>query len=247
MARMIFRIMVLMSVLIASTACTTRGATRQDDPLYSWNKAVFNFNKAADDVVVAPVARGYRAVVPEPGRDGVRNVLNNLRSPVTFGNDILQGKFGRASKTLARFSINSTLGLAGLFDIAKRAGINGHTEDMGQTLATYGINRGPYIMLPILGPSNFRDATGFVLDFGLEPMTYMRFKGRTAVLYGRFGVNGVSVREASLDTIKTLRDNSVDEYASLKSAYEQLRANAISDGKVNVDDLPDFDDFEDEE
>ncbi len=247
MERALLRVFVLIGAVFMATACSSNSAARQNDPLYGWNKGVYAFNKAADDVVVAPAARAYRTVIPKPGRDGVRNILNNLRSPVIFGNELLQGKFGRAGKTLARFGINSTVGLAGLFDVAKRNGIERHVEDAGQTLAVWGVGSGPYLMLPILGPSNLRDATGFVLDIGLEPMTYARFNGRRAILAGRFGVNGVSVREANLDTVETLREVSVDGYASLKSAYEQLRANAISDGEVNIDDLPDFDDFEDEE
>ncbi len=244
MVQIVLRLLALTGAVFTVAACSTNSAAHADDPLYKWNKGVLAFNKAADEVVVKPAAKGYRAVVPKPGRDGVRNVLDNLRSPVIFGNDVLQGKFGRAGKTLARFGINSTIGLAGLFDVAKRNGIERHTEDAGQTLATWGISSGPYIMLPILGPSNFRDATGFVLDLGLEPLTYMRFDGRKAILAGRFGVNGISVREANLETVEMLRESSVNEYASLKSAYEQLRADAISDGKINVDDLPDFDEFE---
>ncbi|PHS27789.1 MAG: VacJ family lipoprotein [Robiginitomaculum sp.] len=245
--RPVFRALALIGAVSAVSACSTNSVAHQDDPLYGWNKGVFEFNNAADKIIVKPVAKGYRAVVPKPGRDGVRNILSNLRSPVTFGNDVLQGKFGRAGKTLVRFGINSTVGLLGLFDVADRAGIESHTEDMGQTLATWGVGSGPYIMLPILGPSNLRDATGFVLDFGMEPMTYMRFKGRQAILTGRFGVNGVSVREANLDTIESLRASSLDEYASLKSAYKQLRANAIADGEIIIDDLPDYDEYEDDE
>jgi len=247
MMRIPFRTFILISAALAASACGTTSSARQDDPLYAWNKGVFAFNKAADKVVVEPAARTYHNVVPKPGRDGVRNVLGNLRSPVIFGNDLLQGKFGRASKTLARFGINTTIGIGGLFDVAKRAGIKGHTEDMGQTLATWGVSSGPYVMLPILGPSNFRDTTGFILDIGLQPLTYMRFNGRHAILAGRFGVNGVSVREVNLDTVEALRNASIDEYASLKSAYEQLRVNAISDGQINIDDLPDYDEYEDEE
>lgn len=247
MMRTIFRLAVLFGASLVASACSTNSSARQDDPLYGWNKRVFAFNKAVDDIAVAPTARGYRAVVPKLGRDGVRNVLGNLRSPVVFGNDILQGKFSRAGKTLARFGINSTIGLVGLFDVAKRTGIKGHTEDTGQTLATWGVTSGPYLMLPFLGPSNFRDTTGLILDFGMDPITYMRFNGRRAVLVGRYGVNGVSVREANLDTVENLRANSIDEYASLKSAYDQFRANAIADGKININDLPDYDEYEDDQ
>ncbi len=243
--RVLFRIFALIGAVVMITACSTNSAARDDDPLRGLNKGVFAFNKVADKVVLVPVARGYRAVVPKPGRDGVRNVLDNLRSPVIFGNDLLQGKFGRAGKTLARFGINSTVGLAGLIDVAKRNGIEKHNEDMGQTLAQYGVGTGPYLVLPFLGPSNLRDTAGLVMDFGLDPLTYVRFEGRRAVLVGRSGIDGLSLREVNLETIESFRESSIDEYASLKSAYEQLRVAAISDGQVDVDDLPDFDEFED--
>jgi phospholipid-binding lipoprotein MlaA len=242
-----FRTLAWVGVVLLVSACSTNSSAEQDDPLYGWNKGVYKFNNAADKAVIAPSARVYRTVVPKPGRDGVRNVLANLRSPIIFGNDLLQGKVKRAGKTLARFGINSTIGIVGIFDVAKRNGIEKHTEDMGQTLAVWGIGDGPYLMLPLLGPSNFRDATGFVIDFGMDPLTYSRFQGRTAVSAGRYVLNGVSVREANLETVDTLRETSIDEYASLKSAYKQWRVDAISDGKVNLDDLPDFDEFEDEE
>ncbi len=229
-------------ILASTAACTTNGVHDPQDPLKPWNKAMTKFNTGADNLVIAPTARGYRAVVPKPGRDGVRNILNNLRSPVILGNDVLQAKPGRAGETIARFGINSTLGILGLFDVAKRLGIKRHDEDMGQTLATWGITPGPYLVLPFLGPTNFRDLTGTVLDVGFDPLTYMRFKGRQAIQIGRYGVSGLSAREASLDSIEALKAGSIDDYTSIRSAYKQLRDNAIADGKVDVDALPDIDD-----
>ncbi len=244
--RIFLRIVALTGSLIALGACSTTNAAHDGDPLYSWNKSMHAFNKGADTVLIKPVAQGYRAVVPKPGRDGLRNVLDNLRSPIIFGNDVLQGKFDRAGTTLQRFVLNTTIGIFGLFDVAKRGGIEKHNEDMGQTLASWGVDSGPYLVLPLLGPSSLRDATGFVLDFGLEPLTYSRFKGRQALLIGRTGLAGLSLREENLEVIDDLRATSIDEYASIKSAYEQFRANEIADGEVQIDDLPDFDEFEDE-
>ena len=232
---------------LSLSACASHTGAHADDPLYGWNKTVFRFNTVVDKAVIEPTARGYRAVVPKPGRDGVRNVLNNLKSPLIFGSDVLQAQPRRAGQTLARFVINSTVGLAGIFDIAKRQGIPRHEEDMGQTLGVWGISAGPYLVLPLLGPSNFRDATGMVLGFAFDPLTYMRYNGRTLTFLGRASVDGLSVREANLETVDSLRRNSIDEYTSEKAAYAQFRANQIANGKIDLNTLPDFDDFEDDQ
>ncbi len=241
------RLAMVMAAVLATTACASQKGPHADDPLYGWNKTVFSFNTVVDKAVIEPSARSYRAVVPKPGRDGIRNALNNLKSPLVFGSDVLQGQPKRAGQTLARFVINSTIGVAGLFDIAKRQGIPRHDEDMGQTLGVWGISAGPYLVLPILGPSNFRDMTGMILDIAFDPLTYMRYNGRTLTFLGRASVDGLSVREANLESVDTLRRNSIDEYASEKAAYAQFRANAIANGKIDLNTLPDFDDFEDEQ
>ena len=242
MAHRIVRLGMIMGPVLLATACASQNGAHPDDPLYGWNKSMFAVNTAVDKAVIKPSARRYRAVVPRPGRDGVRNVLNNLKSPLIFGSDVLQGQPGRAGQTLARFVINSTVGLVGIFDIAKRQGIPRHDEDMGQTLGVWGIHAGPYVVLPILGPSNFRDMTGLIMDIAFDPLTYMRYKGRTLTYLGRAGVDGLSVREANLETVDTLRNTSIDEYTSEKTAYAQFRNNAIANGKIDMNALPDFDD-----
>ncbi len=130
------------------------------DPLEPLNRAIFSFNLTLDKAILRPIATVYNAALPDPVRDGVRNFLNNLRTPIILANDVLRGEIGRAGDTVGRFLLNSTLGVGGLFDIASELGFDFHNEDFGQTLAVWGIGEGPYLMLPIFGPSNPRDAVG---------------------------------------------------------------------------------------
>jgi len=143
-----------------------------NDPAEPLNRDIFNFNKGLDDAAIKPVTAAYRAVAPETVRRGVHNFLNNLRTPVILANDLLQGELRRAGITLTRFAINSTIGVLGFSDQASGMGFDFHNEDFGQTLAVWGVSEGPYLMLPILGPSNPRDAVGFVIDFFFDPINY---------------------------------------------------------------------------
>ena len=135
-----------------------------NDPLESMNRATFAVNDALDTVIMEPVARGYRAVAPEPARKGVRNFLRNLRSPVNIANQLLQGDLEGAGNDLTRFAVNSLVGVGGLFDVAGSEGYEYEREDFGQTLGKWGVDSGPYLVLPLLGPSSFRDATGLAID-----------------------------------------------------------------------------------
>ncbi len=211
------------------------------DPLEPVNRAVFAFNTVADKVVLKPVAKTYQTVTPRPARKGVRNFLDNLQAPVVFVNDVLQGKPKRAVKTLARFTINTTVGIGGVLDVAKGAGIEKHYEDLGQTLATKGVKPGPYLVLPLFGPTNARDLTGLVVEEVLSPLSFTRFKGKQTFGRARLALNTMDRRAESIVQIKTIRETTVDEYASIRSYYEQIRKDAIADGALDIDTLPDFD------
>ena len=158
------QILSALAIATALPACTTThvGENRlaERDPLEGLNRGVWAFNRGADKVVVKPVTTVYRAVIPRPGRDGVRNFFSNVGEPFSFINNILQGKFDRAVRNLGRFLVNTTAGVGGLFDVASRAKIKPAPEDFGQTLAAWGANGGPYLMLPLLGPSTLRDGIG---------------------------------------------------------------------------------------
>lgn len=211
------------------------------DPLEPVNRAVFAFNTVADKVVLEPVAKTYQTITPKPARKGVRNFLDNLQAPVVFVNDVLQGKPKRAVKTLARFAINTTVGIGGVLDVAKGVGIEKHYEDLGQTLATHGVPSGPYLVLPLFGPSSARDLTGLVTELTLSPLSFTRFKGKQTFGRVRLAMNTVDRRAEILPAIKSLRENTLDEYVSVRSYYQQVRKDMIADGEVDMDDLPDFD------
>ena len=197
------------------------------DPLQPFNRAMFTFNDAVDRVFFRPLAIGYRAVLPQPVRNGVNNFFNNLRAPTTLLNDILQGKPKRAQETINRFLVNSTIGLLGFVDIATRLGLPEHQEDYGQTLAVWGVPAGPYIVLPLLGPSTLRDAVGKVPEFYIADPLWE--PDDTAVTIARFSVRAVDIRSRLLDLDRVIKMQ-VDPYLFFRETYLQNRQRAILDG-----------------
>ncbi len=198
-----------------------------NDPLEVPNRMFFAFNEAVDFMVIRPIAVTYRYIVPTGVRNSVRNFLRNLHTPVTLANDLLQGDLERAEATFARFLINSTVGLLGLFDIAAESGIPYHDEDFGQTLGSYGAGEGFYLVLPILGPSNLRDAGGRIVDLLLDPLTYL---APTEVGLGRAALTGVDFRSRNIDELDALKADSLDFYARIRSLYRQNRESEINNG-----------------
>ena len=235
------RLLLALLALLAVSACATRPPAddRQavaefranNDPVEPFNRAMYDVNDAIDRAVLEPVARGYRAVVPPPVRRGITNVLSNARSPVVLANDALQGETVRFGTTLGRFLINSTIGIGGIFDVAVDLGLRPHSEDFGQTLAVAGVGEGPFLYLPLLGPSNPRDLVGLIAGILADPLTWLTF-GNAQVAgtasYIRTGATVVSTREGLLDTIANVRATSLDPYATIRSAYRQSRAREIA-------------------
>lgn len=217
------------------------------DPWEGFNRKVFGFNNAIDRAFFTPAARAYRATTPKAGRRGFRRFLANLGSPSVFINDVLQGEFGRAGKTLSRFAINSTIGAGGLADPAGQLGIEGHREDFGQTLAVWGVSSGPYLVLPFLGPSSPRDAFGAVAEIGLQPLTYVRTPPANYARLSLAGANLLTARENVLDPLAEIERNSLDYYSSFRSFYTQAREREIRNGADDLDALPSFDDFDEPE
>jgi len=199
-----------------------------NDPLEPMNRYFFEVNYAFDELVLKPVAGWYHIALPKFARNGVRNALRNLNSPIIFGNDLLQGDIERAGITLARFVINSTLGLAGFIDVAKEMDLIYHDEDFGQTLASWGVGEGPYLVLPFIGPSNPRDATGLVADALMDPMFWIDDSTVEYMLYSRIALEVVDARSRNLDTLDEIRRNAIDYYATIRSLYRQDRAAAIA-------------------
>jgi phospholipid-binding lipoprotein MlaA len=203
-----------------------------NDPLEPTNRAMYTFNNALDTAILKPVAQGYRYVVPAPVRGGIHNVLVNLGTPVQFSNDVLDGKPRRAGDTTMRFLINSTVGVLGFFDVAKNWGYPDHDTDFGMTLALWGLPEGPFLFLPVFGPSDPRDAVGLGVNAAMDPFTWV---GQGAVVraldWSRFAMNGVDQRERHLDDIDSVKKTALDPYATFRSLYRQHRASQIEDAR----------------
>lgn len=212
------------------SACTTTrvGTDRlaEKDPLEGFNRAVWAVNRGADTVVVKPVTQVYRAVAPRPARDGVRNFFANVGEPFSFINNILQGKGDRAVRNLGRFLINTTVGIGGLFDQATRMGVRPATEDFGQTLAAWGANGGPYLVLPLLGPSTLRDGVGTGVSQLADPYRVcLRECGLPKGLpTGMNVLEIISVRDGLIATgADSFLESALDPYAAARSAFLQRR------------------------
>lgn len=198
------------------------------DPFEGFNRAMYTFNEKLDTFFLKPVAKGYRAVVPTPARQGVSNFFSNLREPMVMLNDALQGKFKHAASDLGRFLTNSTLGVFGLFDVASRMGLEKHSEDFGQTLAVWGVGEGPYLVLPFLGPSGVRDGIGWVGDYYAYPPTYME---ETSTAWKLYALDTVDTRTRYLDAGDILYEAAGDDpYIFVREAYRQRRRSLIHDG-----------------
>jgi phospholipid-binding lipoprotein MlaA len=220
--------------LLLSACATVPGKYElaQRDPLEKVNRGMWAVNQGADKVVIKPVTQVYRAVAPRPVRQGVTNVFANLTEPWSFVNNLLQGKSERAGRNMARFLINSTIGIAGLWDPASKLGARPAPEDLGQTLAVWGVNGGPYLVLPLLGPSTMRDGIGSGVAAYLDPVKYGINQADVNVWYKR-GYLVAYVISARSDLIESGGDafleSSLDPYAAARSAYLQLRTAQIAD------------------
>ena len=198
------------------------------DPLETFNRGSFEFNLFLDRYLLKPVAKTYRFVTPSFVRTGVSNFVFNLKTPVTVANDLLQGEPTRATESLGRFMFNTIMGFGGLIDVGGMLGMpKRHTEDFGQTLAVYGVGSGPYLMLPLIGPTNPRDLAGMVVDFVFDPLTFV---APTESNLGRTGLDVVSARERNIETIDELERTSLDFYAATRTLSQQLRENEIRNG-----------------
>lgn len=198
-----------------------------NDPLEPFNRAMFEVNLGLDKAIIKPIAYVYKEIVPDIFQNFVKNFLDNLRSPIVFANDLMQGEFERAGTTLIRFLMNSSFGIAGINDFAGEVGLVRHDEDFGQTLAVSGVESGPYLMLPIFGPSNPRDGIGILVDILLDPLQYI---GNTVFGLARSGSRAVDSRARNYDTINDLERTSLDFYAAVRSLHRQRRADQIRNG-----------------
>ncbi|MFA5040616.1 MAG: VacJ family lipoprotein [Bdellovibrionales bacterium] len=198
-----------------------------NDPLEPMNRAIFNVNDFLDRLLIKPATEVYRFIVPTFLRERVANVLSNLGEPVTFANNMLQGKAGSAGVTAQRFAVNTVVGVGGLFEVADGWDLAKQHGDFGQTLSAWGLGSGPYLVLPLFGPSNFRDAAGLGVDMIMSPWQYFaEAHGKTVrdtYLITSFVAEGLTRREAVLDEYDALRSGALDFYATMRSIVRQYR------------------------
>lgn len=231
-----FRVLACVFAFALSGGCATTGDPR--DPLEPVNRGIYTFNEAVDTTVLKPAAELYRGLVPRIVRTGVSNVFANINDVIIALNNLLQGKFTNAASDTGRVLVNTTVGLLGIFDVATGLGLEKHNEDFGQTLGYWGAGGGPYLVLPIFGPSNIRDTFGLVVDVLSDPITYIDpTRDRNIVV----GVRAVNRRSELLDATTILETAALDKYQFVRDAYLQRRRNLIYDGNPPREKDEDFD------
>lgn len=214
------------SVLLAA-GCAATGTAHPDDPLEGYNRAMFSFNESVDKAVMKPLAQGYDYVAPTPVKTGVGNFFGNLGDVWIGANNLLQGKVRDALSDVGRVLVNSTLGIAGLFDVATDMGLDKHDEDFGQTLGKWGVGEGGYFVVPFLGPRTVRDALALPVDFKADPVNWL---ADVATRNALFGLRVVHDRYTLLGVEKTLEEGTLDKYGYSRDYYLQQRRYRVFDG-----------------
>jgi len=229
---------------LALSACASRELAQETgDPFEPTNRAIFAVNEAIDDAVVGPAARAYDTVTPQPVQTGVRNFMTNLNQPVVFTNALLQGDVHAAGDTFGRFLMNTTVGVGGIFDVATHEGVPQHRRDFGQTLAKWGVDDGPYLVLPLMGPSNLRDTGGRFVDRYPHPLNWNEEDSSEGWAWGIRALNGLDARATLDETLETLDRTAIDPYVQARSAWRQSREAFIRGENTPVEDydaLPEF-------
>lgn len=221
-------------VLVGGCACGDKDAV--NDPLEPINREVFAFNRSLDAQAALPAATYYKSAVPNGTRDGIHNFLSNLSLPVTFANDALQGRFKRAGEAIFRFGVNISLGVLGIMDPATKMGCPEHDQDFGLTLASYGVPGGPYLVLPLLGPTMPRDLVGkLVVDHYFNPLGYVAYDGKVYVSLTENLVKLVDQRSRHVGELRNVERNSIDYYSTMRSLYYQKRTPDLGDDDVAPD------------
>lgn len=216
----------LAAAVVFATGCAHSPPYEPRDPLEPVNRQVYRFNDTVDRYAVRPVAKIYRGCTPSPVRHGIGNFFDNVRYPITMVNSFLQGKFGDGTSDLARFLVNSTVGLVGLIDVATPLGLEAHDEDFSQTLGVWGVGQGVYLMLPLLGPSTGRDLVGAGADQYLNPLNLI---DDTETRLALQAVYLIDLRAGILDFDRLVRD-AFDPYVFMRTAYLENRLNKVHDG-----------------
>ncbi|MCP4286126.1 MAG: VacJ family lipoprotein [Gammaproteobacteria bacterium] len=222
---------VLMVLFLAGCASTSEFADPRD-PWEGFNRAMYSFNETVDEAIIKPLAKGYKAVVPVPVNRGITNFFSNLGDIGSAINNALQFKLSRAGSDLGRVAFNTTLGLFGFFDVATNMNLPHYGEDFGQTLGVWGSSPGPYIVLPLLGPSSGRDAIGLVFDWFTDPVSYIEDDGVRLALRSLWVVDR---RADLLGASKLVEQSALDPYGFVRNAYLQKRRYDVHDGNPPAD------------
>jgi phospholipid-binding lipoprotein MlaA len=235
---------IVVAGVVALTGCATVTTPTKGDPLESFNRTMFTINDTVDQYAFKPVAKGYVWAVPEPVRNSVTNFFSNIGDVYIAANNLLQLKIADGVSDIMRVAINTVFGVGGLFDVATIAKLPKHAGDFGLTLGHYGVPAGPYVVLPLLGPSTVRDSAGLVVDYFGNPLTYV---SPDSVSWALYGVNLINVRANLLGATDVLADAALDKYSFVRNAYLQRRQYLISGGEGAVPDygdqsLPQYDD-----
>ena len=233
------RARLLAAVSVLSLLATTPAWAQEEDPWEAMNRRTFAFNEWLDRNVLIPVARGWDFIAPEVVQTGIMNMFDTAGMPVVFGNDVLQLKPVEAGQDVARLLVNATVGIGGFFDVASKVGIPQNDEDFGQTLGYWGVPTGPYLVLPIFGPSNPRDAFGLAADTMSNPWTYY-VEWYVSVSLAVFDF--VNLRTIFLEDVEDLRAAAIDYYVFQRNAYVQNREIVVNDGVMVEEDLYYFED-----
>lgn len=219
--------MLTVAISLLLTSCASVTAPDDRDPWESFNRAIYAFNDGLDRAIVRPVAEVYKEKLPEPVTTSVNNAFSNVDDILVTMNDLLQFKFEQALKDFTRFLYNTTFGLFGLFDVATHMDLPKNNEDFGQTLATWGVANGPYLVLPILGPSNVRDTVGLYVDGTVDPVYHIEDE---EARWSMIVLRAVDKRANLLEATRIMEKSGIDPYVFLRDAYFQHRENLIHDG-----------------
>jgi len=243
-----FRPLCLISALLLAlfnTGCATlEGPENPDDPFERFNRSIYSFNETVDEYAIKPIAEGYKKITPGTVDKGITNFFSNLDDITVIINDILQLNFTQAASDLSRFLFNTTIGIAGIMDVATEMGLKKHNEDFGQTLGVWGIDEGPYLVLPFIGPSSFRDGTGFVVDTSQFDITTVSLEGRDEAIV--LSLKYLDIRADLLKASNLLEEIAPDPYAFIRDAWVQRRRHLVNNGVPPTDTKVDDQLFEDD-
>lgn len=226
-----FRILLVGLSMTLLSACATTGALDERDPWEGFNRGVYSFNETMDTVLFDPISKVYNFITPDFLDSGVTNFFSNIAQVPVIANDILQFKFDQAVNDTVRLFLNSTVGLLGFLDVSSEAGLPSSKADFGQTLAHWGVDSGPYLVIPFFGPGTIRHAAGYAVDGALNPMFYL---DNDLTKAGLLALNFVDVKSDLLSAVDLLEEAALDKYEFTKNAYFEKRASKIS-GNVFTD------------